>query len=227
MCFSATASFGAGAVLCAVGVLSLRKVQASSQLVFASIPVLFSVQQFAEGLLWLSLTNKDYGTWTTSVTILFLFFAQVVWPAWVPLSLYLLEKDARRKKILLFLAGMGTLLGLYLAYCLAVYDVSAEILSDHIHYTLDFPLPLMWISGVVYFTSTVVSPFISGNSKMRLLAIMILSSYLFTKIFYAGYFVSVWCFFAAIISMFVLSIVSGMNRSATGGEGGLPLTNAL
>lgn len=51
MCFSASASFG---------VASIKKTHHPSQLLFASIPFIFGVQQIAEGLLWLTLSNPDY-----------------------------------------------------------------------------------------------------------------------------------------------------------------------
>ena len=55
MCFSATASFAAGTALSAVGGLTLRKSQGKVELPLALVPLLFGVQQFSEGFLWLSL----------------------------------------------------------------------------------------------------------------------------------------------------------------------------
>ena len=55
MCFSANASFIAGATISAIGVVTLKKVKAPSQIVFASIPLIFGVQQLSEGVLWLTI----------------------------------------------------------------------------------------------------------------------------------------------------------------------------
>ena len=49
MCFSATASFSAGIILTVIGVASIKKAHHKSQLLFASIPFVFGIQQFAEG----------------------------------------------------------------------------------------------------------------------------------------------------------------------------------
>jgi hypothetical protein len=84
MCFSASASFGAGVVLSAIGVVSIKKNQHKSQFLFASIPLLFAVQQFAEGILWLVLPNPEYASMQKHTTYVFLFFAQFFWPLWVP-----------------------------------------------------------------------------------------------------------------------------------------------
>jgi hypothetical protein len=207
MCFSATASFGAGTALLAVGVITLRKVTAPSQTPFAAIPLLFSIQQFAEGFLWLSLTDKNYQHWQAFSTYSFLFFAQVVWPIWIPLSILLQEKSNQRKILLRILTGIGMLLSLYLVWCLLNYPVKASIVSYHIHYTLSFPFAFSALSYVAYIIPTVIPPFISNNKKVPLLGVTIACSYLFTRVYYAQNFISVWCFFAAIISVLVLYII--------------------
>jgi hypothetical protein len=66
---------------------------------FASIPLIFGVQQIAEGILWLTLPNSEYLTIQKIFTYVYLFFAQIVWPIWVPIAILLLEKEATRKNI--------------------------------------------------------------------------------------------------------------------------------
>jgi heme A synthase len=79
MCFSATASFSAAAVLGTVGVVALNKVKSKDQLMFASIPLLFGIQQAIEGLVWVSLTHSSDVFLRQFFTYGFLFFAQVLW----------------------------------------------------------------------------------------------------------------------------------------------------
>ena len=55
MCFSSNASFGASAVLAVVGVVAIAKAKNTPGRLFAAIPIIFSIQQFAEGMLWLSM----------------------------------------------------------------------------------------------------------------------------------------------------------------------------
>jgi len=54
MCFSASASFIAGASLFAVGVATLKRARARAELPFAMIPLLFGIQQLTEGVIWLT-----------------------------------------------------------------------------------------------------------------------------------------------------------------------------
>jgi hypothetical protein len=50
MCFSAGASFAGGIIISGIGVATIREVHKPSQLVFASIPIFFGVQQILPGL---------------------------------------------------------------------------------------------------------------------------------------------------------------------------------
>ena|SRR5674476_769986 len=121
MCFSANASFGAGVVLVVIGVMSIKKVQHPSQILFASIPLLFAVQQISEGILWVTLPNPAYTSLSQVMTYVFLFFAQFFWPLWVPIAILMLEKESKRKRIQKVLVGMGMIVALYFAYCLISY----------------------------------------------------------------------------------------------------------
>ena len=71
MCFSASASFGAGIVLAAIAVASIKQVQHKSQIVFACIPLFFSAQQFTEGLVWLSFSSPPNASLNHYTTLVF------------------------------------------------------------------------------------------------------------------------------------------------------------
>lgn len=207
MCFSASASFGAGVLLSIIGVASIKKIQAPSQIIFASIPLLFASQQFSEGFLWLSLANKTFEPLESVTTHLFLFFAQIVWPIWIPLGILMLERNKRKRKILKILCGIGAVVSLYLAYCLFAYHVQAKIMGPHISYIQEYPMLFQQFGGVLYFMATVLPPAFSSYKKMWLLSLTIFVSYIFTFIFYEDYVISVWCFFASIISIMVLLVM--------------------
>ena len=214
MCFSASASFGAGALLSVVGVLTVKKVRKPSQIPLAAIPLIFAIQQITEGFLWLTLTNPDYEILQQFTTYAFLFFAQVVWPVWVPFSILKFETNHKRRQILRVLTGIGALVSAWLAWCLLAYTVSAEISGHHIAYTQDYPENLSRFGGILYVVATIMPPFLSTVKRMWLVGLLILVSYIMTTIFYENHVVSVWCFFAAIISAVVLLVVHGQgNRS--------------
>ena len=215
MCFSAGASFGASTFLAVTGVVTIVKAKTIRQRLFGAIPLIFSVQQLSEGLLWLSLKHHGLTAGEPFFIYTFLVFAMVVWPLWIPLTISLLEKEARRKKIMTVLVITGVVVSLCFGCILLIYPVHANAAQHHIHYGFDFPSAikdLVWLFNILYFITTVIAPFISTIKRMKLLGIIAAASFLFTVIFYNSSVVSVWCYFAAVLSIVVLWIIMGQQK---------------
>lgn len=213
MCFSAGASFGASAFLAVVGIAAIKKVQEPSRILFASIPIIFSVQQFIEGLLWISFNNSNYVFFQEISAYLFLTFAHIIWPITVPLSILLLEKEVKRKKILQLFLAMGTLAALYLACCLFVFDLKVQAGNYHIHYELNYPDKFTNFIKILYFIPTVISPFFSSIRRMSFVGWAIFFSLILSRLFFGEYLISVWCYFAGLISLLVLIILGTFYKS--------------
>ncbi|MBK9637096.1 MAG: hypothetical protein IPO63_04500 [Bacteroidetes bacterium] len=192
---------------------SIKKAKSSSQIIFASIPLIFAVQQFTEGFVWLSLTNPNYASLQKVTTYNFLFLAQVVWPIWVPYAILKLEPKERRRISEKILVVIGSLVSIYLAYCLLAFPVEAKIVGYHITYEQSYPAAISNFCGFLYVVATIVPPFFSRVSRMWMLGTTILISYVITTLFYEDYIVSVWCFFASIISMAIYAIIYELNNS--------------
>ncbi len=208
MCFSATASFVSASVLTAAGAISLSYAKKKNQKLFAAIPMIFGIQQLLEGLLWLVLPDPSNKEAISILTLLFLFFAQVVWPLWVPLSVWVYEEDQKRKNTLFIFLITGIIVSGYLAYCLLNYHSTAVMQENHLQYQLSFINKIIPISGWLYFITTVIPPFISTCHRMRILGTIIFLSYVVSKIYFNDYLISVWCFFAAILSVLVITVVN-------------------
>ena len=207
MCFSASASFGAGIVLAVIGVATIQKREQPSQIYFATIPFLFCIQQVSEGFLWLALQNPIFSPLEKPAIYIFLFLAQVVWPLWLPLSILKLEKEQIHKKILLIPLLIGMLVSFYLAYCLLFYNVDAKIIRYHISYQQDYPIRFDGYGDFLYIIATIFPPLISSIKRMWILGVIILVSYIITMLYYVDNIISVWCFFASAISFMVLFIL--------------------
>ena len=106
MCFSATGSFGVAAVVAGVGVVSAVQKKADAHRVLAATPLLFAVQQVAEGMVWRTIHDPASTLNLVSISV-FLGFALVVYPIWSPLALFLPERDPTRRKILGGLLAFG------------------------------------------------------------------------------------------------------------------------
>ena len=209
MCFSAGASFGAAAVLSIVGAAAVIKARTVPQGLFAAIPIIFSIQQVAEGMIWLSFNNDDFPG-RSFFTHVFLVFAIMFWPVWIPLTTRLLENDVRRKKILTIILVSGIVVAVGFACTVIFYPVEAVATYHHIQYKLDLPPAIrniMWLFNILYFTTTIISTFISSIKRMKLLGLVFTAAYLFAIYFYNGAVLSVWCYFAALLSIVVLWIV--------------------
>lgn len=207
MCFSAGASFASGAAISTIGLLAVKQVHKPSQRVLAVIPLLFGFQQLAEGCLWLTLSGTDHILIRKICTYAFLLTAQVIWSWVIPLSVLLMEEKPGRKKILRLMVAIGIALSIYYAFFLFFHRVSSEILDCHILYTTESPESLALPTFILYLAVTIAPFFVSSIRKMYLLGIVMAFSCLAAAIFYIRYLTSVWCFFAAIISIFIYLII--------------------
>ena len=210
MCFSTSASFVSGVVLSAVGVVCLTKVRAPKQFLFASIPLVFGIQQLLEGVVWLSLTDPKYAQYQQAAPYAFLLIAQIIWPILIPYAHLLLEKDKKRRKMLQWLTVTGTLVVVFLLYFVFSQSVTAQIREHHIHYRTGISGYLAKFGPIPYFLVIVSAPFISTVKRMQWLAWSTLSAFLLAKIFFDQYLVSVWCFFAAVVSVTIWLIMDKM-----------------
>ncbi|MGB2580175.1 MAG: DUF6629 family protein [Minisyncoccia bacterium] len=212
MCFSVTASFVAGTALSAVGVVTIKKAKgrasidtarhdsAESEILFASIPLLFGVQQFVEGAVWLSFQYSAQ-IFNHIATYAYLGFAYVLWPIFVPLSVGLLETDPHRKKILYEFQFVGLAVGSYLFYFIVSNPVASQIVNKSIVYSMPEKYGVLLVG--MYLLATCVSCLFSSHRIINILGVLIGVSFTITYSFYTASYVSVWCFFAAILSIAV------------------------
>lgn len=200
MCFSATASFTAGAVLLGVGTLTLRSALASRQrhdLPFAAIPLLFAIQQLIEGVIWLTFTEEI--TRLNAVMIhVYSFFSHVLWPVYVPVAVLMMEPAAWRRRALTAFVAAGAAVGAYLLYVLVAFRVVSKPTGQHIEY--DSPHFFAAVTMTLYLLSTALSPLLSTHRMVGVFGVLALLSFGAAYAFYATWFISVWCFFAALLS---------------------------
>jgi hypothetical protein len=212
MCFSAGASFTAGVLLTFVGTETLRKVHKPSQIALASIPIFFAAQQFTEGVLWSTIGQPGHAVLLTVSTHLFLLMAQVIWPVLIPIAVLLLEENRIRKKILSALLVVGVAIGLYYSYRLVMYSAHAEIIGRHVVYRDTFLNSFGLVTIALYLLATIAPLFVSSIKRVYILGIIMSLSFIVSALLYIRCLMSVWCFFAAVISFVVFYIVRDAHR---------------
>lgn len=199
MCFSATASFTTGAVLAGAGGLTLAKAKTPKELPLASIPLLFGIQQIVEGVVWVSFGIPSVHT---ASVYAFSVFSHVVWPVLVPLALLFIEEDPHRRNMLKVFFAVGAAVGLYLLHFILTDAIDAHIVGNSIAYDSVHLYPFMTL--MMYLIAACGSWFVSSHKTLNVLGGVLLVSFGIALWFYKATFFSVWCFFAAIISLILI-----------------------
>jgi hypothetical protein len=203
MCFSATASFTAATVLSSAGIFTISKAKDKSDLAFAAIPLLFGLQQCGEGVIWLT---ADGTVLHTAMMYYFSFFSNVLWPTFIPLSVLLMEKTPWRRRVLMGLLAVGIVVSSYLLYYLIKAPLKVEIVHSSLAYvSLHVTMgPKLAFYFGLYFAATCLSCLFSRYRYVKIFGIVAFASAVATYGFWSETFISVWCFFAAFNSVFVL-----------------------
>ncbi|WP_429933630.1 DUF6629 family protein [Agrobacterium vitis] len=202
MCFSATASFTTVGVTGVIGVAALFRMSRPHDLLLAAVPIIFAIQQSIEGLLWLTLPVAPGGSVATTLTLLFLLFAEVFWPAYVPLAMLFVEPNERRRRLMLPWLAVGLGVAFYLLWGILTHPHGARILDDHIVYVTEHRFS--FAVGLAYVGATSAPLMLSSSRAVIILGAVVLTGCLTAYAFYWEAFVSVWCFFAAAASSAIL-----------------------
>jgi Family of unknown function (DUF6629) len=211
MCFSAAASFASGAVLIPAGAYcisaALRKRPAD--LTIAIVPMMFGIQQVSEGFVWHGLEHNEPAV-VRQASLVFLFFALAFWPFWFAFSSAI--SDPRPRARLLF-SGLATVASGW--FCLMFLplatgsesQLSVQVIHHSIYY--DYAaLPLAQsvpknLLRAIYFLC-VVLPMVFGSARLgRFYGVLFAAVTVFAAVVFHYAFVSVWCFFAALITVYL------------------------
>lgn len=201
MCFSATASLTASAVLTVAGVITLKQVKRAEQLPLATIPMIFALQQAVEGWIWLMQTHHAPAWLEIILSHIFPFIAYTFWSIWVPYAVQKIETNPIRRKILSILQIIGILVGLFFLYFMLSGPLQVKIISHSIHYAFEFPLYAFsqWLYGIAIIGSTLVS----SHKLVNLFGIGLIISYNIARFYFTPTYPSVFCFFSALISVII------------------------
>lgn len=198
MCFSAPASFIAGAALTATGIVTTTKASKKRrQLPFASLPLIFGLQQIIDGVAWISAGSAVQ----TLAAYSYAFIAYIFWPIFIPFSVLWFEPNKKRQKVLRVLLVIGVLTGLYALVLMLSGPVTAQSINSCIRYDTAVPYwPPMLLPYVI---ATCGSFLVSSHRFVNWFGVVTFISALVAGWFYFETFSSVWCFFAAILSAMI------------------------
>ena len=183
----------------------MTKVKRKADMPVAMIPLLFGVQQLIEGVIWLSFAHHA-SSLNTTMTYGYSLFAFVLWPIFIPFAIRLWEPQPRRQKTLYFFQAAGLAVGGYLLYSHTASPITSAIVKNNIVYNNSHFFGV----GVIgfYFVSTVGSCLFSSDRTLKLFGVLAFMAALVAYWVHASAFVSIWCFFAAILSVMIYVVIT-------------------
>lgn len=196
------------------GVLAVRAARSPRELPLAAIPLLFSIQQLIEGVVWLTF-RYEAPLLNVVMTHVYSFFSHVLWPVYVPVAVLLVEPSGWRRTTLWGFSAAGAAVAAYLMFMLVAFPVVSRATGQHIEYVS----PHFFAAAVmsVYLLSTAISPMVSTHRWVKVFGVLALASFAGAYYFYARWFISVWCLFAAVLSLVLCAhLKSGTRRTEVG-----------
>ncbi len=176
------------------------------------MPVMAGIQQFMEGYVWMGLSGGDSSmVWLGAMG--FIFFSWLLWPIWIPFSVYVLEPpESRRKNMFLYFALAGTALGLalYIPHLLYPDWVNVTINRDSLAYEgtmlLDYLIP-RWLTYAIYMFLLIAPPLMSTYLHIRLFGLTLIAIVSVVYFFLVYAYISFFCLLAGIGTLHLIYII--------------------
>lgn len=220
MCFSATASFAASTLLVPLGVAGvIRAHQVDRRYIpLCTLPVLFGLQQFFEGMVWIAGAGSDAAL-VERYSLAYMFFSWIAWPVWVPVSVYFLEPSSRKLPFLVFAIG-GAMLGSlqYVPYFAHDGWLTTTFLDHAVRYT-DIELLDALITReatyLIYLTFIIAPLLLSSNRDAQIFGVLVAIVLTITYFFFSFAYISVFCMGGALMSFYLVFMIFRKERSPT------------
>ena len=197
MCFSASASFTASGVLAASGYAISKLPKEEDEKFLSLIPWVFSAHQFIEGVLWLNHVGLCSDQYKSGAVYAYSFIAYILWPIYIPFTVYKLEDQTYRRWMILLCQVIGLYVSLSCLVTILRNPVGVRIVDQSLSYSISVPNLIM----APYFISVSIPFLLSSKRKLVLfgggLTLSCIAAGLMAS---SSTFPSVWCFYAAVLS---------------------------
>jgi hypothetical protein len=191
-----------GAVVVGVGIDAVRHVTTPRQIPLATLPLLLGAHQLTEAFVWWGL----YGDVSESVeriaTWIYLLVAFAVVPLFIPLAVGFIERSGARRRVIGVFAAAGLAVAVALGSAMFRGPIRAAIEGHHVSYELDgLHAGGQWTGLYVVATCGAMLACsyrdIATIGALNFVAVPVLAWLTMSG------FVSLWCFWAAIVSVLV------------------------
>lgn len=202
MCFSPEADVVGGLLVGAVGIDALLHVRRRhDHLAFAVLPLLLGAHQLTEAFVWWGLRGEVPSVVEHLATWIYLLFAFVVLPVYVPAAIRALEPPGPRKSLMTVFIGTGVVVSAVLLIAMIRGPVTAHLGNAHIGYRTELRAGLLITGSYIVATcgAAIVSGYrwIAAFGCVNLIAVAALA-----RLTIDG-FASLWCGWAALTSLVI------------------------
>jgi len=217
MCISASVSYSAAGILISTGLYAVRQARhlPPAYWSWALTPFFFGIQQAFEGRVW-QMLDANNANGAVPFALGFHFFSHFLWLWWIPLSCYRIEPDTEKNARKMIMAGW-TLFGGFagsLVYTVMLLhpewmSVSAREHSIYYEFSVPWrsPIHLPITPAALYALTILVPLFISSHKLVRIFGLLLSLSMVLASVAYGYAYVSVWCFFAAVLSLYIVYMI--------------------
>ncbi len=215
MCFSANVSLATGVVVGGAGAATIPFIHQRREVAFATLPLVFSAHQLLEGIVWRHVDAAGGTAVSTPVVLVWQFVAWTFLPIYVPFAVALFEPDRRRRQAMWGLTAVGAGIGTFLLVTSIDSGSRVQIAQHHLQY--DIPLHPGWLPAIPYVAATCLSVLLSSHPFVVRFGIALTASMALSAAMDALNFSSVWCFFAAVLSLGILVHYRTASRESRAG----------
>lgn len=199
MCFSITADLVVGTALVPVAVATLREVKHWRELPFALLPTVFAIHQFIEAAVWPNDVVSPAMAHLASRA--YVFIALPLLPLLVPVAVLMLEPRGARLRVAPFVA-LGAVVSAYLAVVVLTQPIGVTRCPHALQYQTGVRYGYVW--AVLYVIAVIGPALMSGYRSIVVFGVANLVGLSVVAVLYVQAFASLWCIYAAVMSVLVL-----------------------
>jgi hypothetical protein len=197
MCFSPEADLIGGVIIGAIGIDTLRHVKGRrDHTALALLPVLLGTHQFVEAFVWWGLRgdiNADLGKVATWIYLLFAF---VVLPTYVPLGVWAIEPPGKRRNAVFGFVVLGAAVSITLFGFMLRGPVIATLHHHHLGYHTGLAATGLIVSA--YVLAVCGALMLSGYRNVAIFGLVNFVAVVVLANLTIEGFASLWCAWAAI-----------------------------
>ena len=162
------------------------------------LPLVLGFHQFVEAFVWLSLQGHINATLGKVAMWIYASIAFVVLPMFVPLSVFLLEGEPRRKRIMAPFVALGIAVAIVLLIAMIRGPLSVELRPYHLAYNLGIHHALLIVT--LYVVAVCGAWLLSSHRPVAFYGVINLAAVIVIAKLTVDGFASVWCGYAALTS---------------------------